>query len=169
MIGVFLIVGGGAHGSLGGSSLIGDGLALGATFFSSASALPIRPLMQRYSAWRILAFEMVVGSLLLLPVALPSLVGQDFGRVSLAGWGSLAYAVVLTGVVTNLLYFTGIDRVGPSRAAVFGYLQSFLGVLFAVALLGERVAPIQIAGGLVVIGSVVLSRSHAGPARHLAR
>jgi drug/metabolite transporter (DMT)-like permease len=108
-------------------------------------------------------------SLLLLPVALPSLVGQDFGRVSLAGWGALAYAVVLAGVVTNLLYFTGIGRVGPSRAAVFGYLQSFLGVLFAVALLGERVAPIQIAGGLVVIGSVVLSRSHARPARHLAR
>jgi uncharacterized membrane protein len=59
--------------------------------------------------------------------------------------------------------------VGPSRAAVFGYLQSFLGVLFAVALLGERVEPIQIAGGLVVIASVVLSRAHAEPARHLSR
>src|SRR5664280_2295297 len=93
---------------------------------------------------------MVVGSLFLLPVSLPSLVGQDFGRVTLAGWGSLAYAVVLTGVVTNLLYFTAVDRVGPSRAAIFGYLQSFLGVLFAVALLGERVAPIQIAGGLAL-------------------
>ena len=169
MTGVVLIVGGGARWSFGGSSLLGAGLALGATVFSSASALPIRPLMQRYSAWRILAFEMVVGSLLLLPVALPSLGGQDFGRVSLAGWGSLGYAVVLTGVVTNLLYFTAIDRVGPSRAAVFGYLQSFLGVLFAVALLGERVEPIQIAGGLVVIASVVLSRAHAEPARHLAR
>jgi drug/metabolite transporter (DMT)-like permease len=59
--------------------------------------------------------------------------------------------------------------VGPSRAAVFGYIQSFLGVLFAVALLGERVTPIQIVGGLVVIASVVLSRAHAEPARHLAR
>jgi drug/metabolite transporter (DMT)-like permease len=67
---------------------------------------------------------MIVGSLLLLPIALPSLVGQDFGRVSLAGWGSLGYAIVLTGVVTNLLYFVGIDRVGPSRAAVFGYICS---------------------------------------------
>jgi len=165
---VVLIVGG-APGSLRASSLLGDGLALGATLCSRASALPIRPLMQRYSAWRILAFEMVAGSILLLPVTLPSLVQQDFGRVGLAGWGSLAYAVVFTGVVTNLLYFTGIDRVGPSRAAVFGYLQSFLGVLFAVVLLGERVAPIQIAGGLVVICSVVLSRSHVGPARQIAR
>lgn len=167
LIGVVLIVGGGAHGGPGSSSLLGDGLALGATLFSSASVIPIRSLLRRYSAWRILAFEMVVGSLLLLPVALPSLGSQDFGRVSAAGWGALAYAVVLTGVVTNLLYFTSIGRVGPSRAAVFGYLQSFLGVLFAVVLLGERVAPIQIAGGIVVIGSVILSRSHAGwPHRH---
>jgi EamA-like transporter family len=112
---------------------------------------------------------MVAGSLLLLPIALPSLASQGFRRVGVAGWGSLAYAVILTGVVTNLLYFTGIGRVGPSRAAVFAYLQSFLGVLFAVGLLGERAVPIQIAGGLVVIASVILSRSHPRPARHRER
>jgi drug/metabolite transporter (DMT)-like permease len=161
MAGVVLIVGGGGNAALGQTPLLGAGLALGATFCSSASALPIRHLMGRYSAWRILTFEMLAGSLLLLPVALPSLVGQDYGRVTLAGWGSLAYAVVLTGVVTNLLYFTAIERVGPSRAALFGYLQSFLGVLFAVALLGERIAPLQLVGGLVVIGSVVMSRSRS--------
>ncbi|MGH2511479.1 MAG: DMT family transporter [Candidatus Limnocylindrales bacterium] len=162
LAGVVLIVAGSANSGGGVSSILGDGLALAATFCSSASVLPIRPLMQRYSAWRILAFEMLVGTALLIPFALPSLVSQDLGRVSLEGWGSLAYAVILTGVVTNVLYFTGIERVGPSRAAVFGYLQSFLGVLFAVVLLGERVAALQIAGGLVVIGSVVLSRSHPG-------
>jgi drug/metabolite transporter (DMT)-like permease len=163
IVGVVLIVGGGTRVSLGGSSLLGDGLALGATFFAAASQLPIRPLMQRYSARHILAFQMSVGSLLLLPIALASLVGQDFGRVSSAGWGALAWAVVCTGVITNVLYFTGIDRVGPSRAAIFLYLQSFLGVLFAFVLLGERVTPLQIMGGLVVIGGVVLSRSHARP------
>jgi drug/metabolite transporter (DMT)-like permease len=157
--GVVLIIAGGANSAFGQSPLLGDALALGSTLCSSASVLPIRPLLRRYSAWRILTFEMLVGSLLLLPLALPSLVAQDYGRVTLAGWGSLGYAVVLTGVLTNLLYFTAIGRVGPSRAAMFGYLQSFLGVLFAVALLGERVTALQLAGGLVVIGSVIMSRS----------
>jgi drug/metabolite transporter (DMT)-like permease len=157
--GVVLIIGGGAGAAFGRSPLLGDALALGATLCSSASVLPIMPLLRRYSAWRILTFEMLVGSLLLFPLALPSLVAQDYGRVTLAGWGSLGYAVVLTGVLTNLLYFTAVGRVGPSRAAMFGYLQSFLGVLFAVALLGERVTALQLAGGLVVIGSVIMSRS----------
>ena len=157
--GVFLIIGGGAGAAFGRSPLLGDALALGATLCSSASVLPIMPLLRRYSAWRILTFEMVAGSLLLLPLAVPALLSQDYGRVTLSGWGSLGYAVALTGVLTNLLYFTAIGRVGPSRAAMFGYLQSFLGVLFAVALLGERVTALQLAGGLVVIGSVIMSRS----------
>jgi drug/metabolite transporter (DMT)-like permease len=161
LAGVVLIVGGGANAAFGRSPLLGDALALGAALCSSASVLPILPLLRRYSAWRILTFEMLAGSLLLLPLAVPSLLSQDYGRVTLAGWGSLGYAVVLTGVLTNLLYFIAVGRVGPSRAAMFGYLQSFLGVLFAVVLLGERVAALQLAGGLVVIGSVVLSRSRA--------
>jgi drug/metabolite transporter (DMT)-like permease len=88
-----------------------------------------------------------------------ALVAQDYGAVTLEGWGALAYAVLLTGVVTNLLYFTAIGRVGPSRAAMFGYLRSFLGVVFAIVLLAEQVTLVQVAGGLVVIGSVVMSRS----------
>ena len=164
LAGVGLIVGGAAGAAFGRSPLLGDALALGATLFSSASVLPVLALLHRYSAAHILTLEMLVGSALLVPLALPALVAQDYGAVTLEGWGAVVYAVVLTGVVTNLLYFTAIGRVGPSRAAMFGYLQSFLGVVFAILLLAEQVTLVQLAGGLVVIGSVVLSRSHAlGP------
>jgi drug/metabolite transporter (DMT)-like permease len=165
IVGVFLIVGGGGHAAVGRMPLLGALLALGSVVCSSASALPIRSLLSRYTAWRILTYEILAGSLLLFPFALPSLASQDFGRVSVAGWASLGYSVIFTGILTNLLYFTAIGRVGPSRAAIFGYLQSFLGVLLAVIILGESVLPLQLVGGVVVIGSVVLSRRRAGYAR----
>ena len=167
--GVALIVGGAAGAAFGRSPLLGDGLALGATLFASASVLPVLTLLPRYSATHILTLEMLIGSALLLPLALPALLTQDFGAVTLQGWGALAYSVVFTGVVTNLLYFTAIRRVGPSRAAMFGYLQSFLGVAFAIVLLAEQVTLIQLAGGLVVIGSVVMSRARPGPVPSAAR
>lgn len=160
MLGVALIVGGGVGAGSQGATFLGDLLALGAAVFASASALPIRPLMQRYSARRILSFEMLAGAAMLLPFSLPSVAGQDFTAVSAAGWGALVYAAVFSGMLTNILYFTGIDRVGPSRAAVYQYLQSFLGVLFAVVLLSEHVTVLQLIGGLIVIGSVALSRMH---------
>jgi drug/metabolite transporter (DMT)-like permease len=136
-------------------------------FASSVSALPILPLLRRYSAHRILTYEMLIGTAILVPFAVPGLLTQDYARVTLAGWGSLGYAVVFSGILTNLLYFTAIGRVGPSRAAVYQYLQSFLAVLFAVILLGEQITALQVLGGLVVVGSIIFGRSKLGRRRGL--
>jgi drug/metabolite transporter (DMT)-like permease len=167
LVGLVLVVVGGAAGVRLGSNLLGDGLALANVIVSSVSALPILPLLRRYSAHRILTYEMLIGTAILLPFAVPGLVAQNYAQVTLAGWGSLAYAVVFSGIATNLLYFTAIGRVGPSRAAVYQYLQSFLAVLFAVVLLGEHVSLVQLLGGIVVVGSIVFGRSavgrHRGP------
>jgi drug/metabolite transporter (DMT)-like permease len=153
-----VIAGGAAPGHLGGS-LFGDGLALGNVLVSSAAILPIPSLMRRYSALRILTWEMLIGTAVLLPVALPSLLMQDYGHITITGWTALAYAVVLSGIVANLLYFTAIGRVGPSHAAIYQYVQSLLAVGFAVALLGEQVTVTQLVGGAIVVGSVALSRA----------
>jgi drug/metabolite transporter (DMT)-like permease len=160
--GVVLIVVGGAAGARLGSNLLGDGLALTNVFVSSVSALPILHLLRRYSAHRILTYEMLIGTAILVPFAVPGLLAQDYAQVSLAGWGSVGYAVIFSGIVTNLLYFTAIGRVGPSRAAVYQYLQSFLAVLFAVILLGEQITVLQVLGGLVVVGSIIFGRSKVG-------
>ena len=162
LVGVVLIVVGGASGAKLGSNLLGDGLALTNVFVSSVSVLPILPLLRRYSAHRILTYEMLIGTAILVPFAVPGLLAQDYAQVTLAGWGSLGYAVVFSGIVANLLYFTAIGRVGPSRAAVYQYLQSFLAVLFAVILLGEHITPLQVFGGIVVVGSIIFGRSKIG-------
>jgi drug/metabolite transporter (DMT)-like permease len=60
--------------------------------------------------------------------------------------------------LTNILYFTAIHRVGASRAALYTYLEPFLGVLFAVVLLGDRVTFPQLAGGAIIVGAVALGR-----------
>jgi drug/metabolite transporter (DMT)-like permease len=162
LVGVVLIVVGGVSGARLGSNLLGDGLALANVFVSSVSALPILALLRRYSAHRILTYEMLIGTAILVPFAVPGLLAQDYARVTIAGWGSLAYAVIFSGIITNLLYFTAIGHVGPSRAAVYQYLQSFLAVLFAVILLGEHITLLQVLGGIVVVGSIILGRPKLG-------
>ncbi|MGO9204639.1 MAG: DMT family transporter [Candidatus Limnocylindrales bacterium] len=165
LAGVVLIVVGGTSRAQLGANLLGDACALGMVFFSSASALPIRPLLGRYSALRILTYEMLIGTAILLPFAVPGLLAQDYARVTPAGWGSLGYAVLFSGIAANLLYFTAIGRVGPSRAALYQYLQSFLAVLFAVILLGEHITLVQVLGGIVVVGGIVFGRSSIGRRR----
>lgn len=159
LAGVVLIVVGSPGAFVFGSGLLGDGLAFGNVLVSSTSAILVVPLLTRYSVYRILTYEMLLGTGILLPIALPSLLAQDFSRVTAGGWAALGYTIVATGIVTNLLYFTAMGRIGASRAAIYQYLQSFLGVLFAVQLLGEGVGIVQLVGGAIVVTSVILSRS----------
>ncbi|MHB8439941.1 MAG: DMT family transporter [Acidimicrobiales bacterium] len=159
LVGVVLIVAGRPTTGLFRSGLLGDALAFGNVLASSISAILIVPLLVRYSVYRILTYEMLIGTAILLPIALPSIFAQDFGHVTLGGWAALAYAILLTGLVTNLLYYTAVGRIGASRAAVYQYVQAFLGVLFAILLLGEDVTAVQLLGGGIVVGSVVLSRT----------
>ncbi len=66
-------------------------------------------------------------------------------------------------VLTNVLWFTAIDRVGPSRATLVTNLQPFLAALFAVALLGEELTWLQVAGGVAIGLALVLARRRATP------
>ena len=156
--GAIMIVVGGASAAHLGQSLLGDGLAFGNVLGSSASALPILPLLRRYTPLRILTWQMLIGTAMLIPFALPSLLSQDYAAIGAIGWACLGFAVLLSGIVTNLLYFTAIGRIGASRAAMYQYVQSFLAVIFAVALLSEPVSLLQLLGGGVVVGSVAFSR-----------
>ncbi|HET7026162.1 MAG TPA: DMT family transporter [Candidatus Limnocylindrales bacterium] len=167
MLGVVLVVEGGSAadaasgataGAPGGLPL-GEILALAVSLTAAASSVAIRRLLRRYSPYRILTIQMIIGTAMLLPIAAPSLAVQDYAAVGPVGWGALAYSAILAGVVTNLLYFTGIRRVGPSRAAIYQYVQSFLGVILAVILLREPLGVLQVVGGVIVIASVAVSRA----------
>ena len=72
--------------------------------------------------------------------------------------GLSAVRPVLNVSVTNILRFTAIHRVGASRTALYTYLEPFLGALFAVLMLGDRVTLLQFAGGAIVVTAVAFGR-----------
>lgn len=160
-LGVTLIVVGGQD-AVGGVSVVGELGALATALSWAVYSVLIRPLMRRYSALALSAFMMVVGTLVLVPFSIPSLATQDWSAVPVNAWLALVYAAILSVSVTNILYFTAIHRIGASRAALFTYLEPFLGVLFAVVLLGDSVTALQLVGGVVVLGSVAIGRGRAG-------
>jgi drug/metabolite transporter (DMT)-like permease len=155
--GVALVVQGGA--GVEGFSFKGDILAIGAALTWAAYSVMMRPLFGRYSAMRLSTLMIIVGAVLMAPISIVQLGQQDFGSLGALRWGSLAYSTVFPLIVTNVLYFTALPRVGAARATLFMYLQPFLGALFAAILLGEQIGAVQIAGGAVIIGGVALGRT----------
>jgi drug/metabolite transporter (DMT)-like permease len=158
--GVCLVVQGGA--GVKGAGYLGDLLAVGAAITWAAYSVMLRPLFARYSASRISALMVAVGSGMLLPFGLPQMLSQDWGAVGPLHLTAWAYSAVFPLLVTNLLYFRALRHIGASRATLYMYLQPFLAVVFAAVLIGEDVAPLQVAGGLVIILGVSLGKLMPG-------
>ncbi|MCA1670483.1 MAG: DMT family transporter [Thermomicrobia bacterium] len=63
---------------------------------------------------------------------------------------------VCASVLATVANYAGITRVGPTVASILGTLEIPLGVALATIVLGERLGPVQIAGGLLVLSAIVL-------------
>jgi drug/metabolite transporter (DMT)-like permease len=67
-------------------------------------------------------------------------------------------------VLTNILWFRSIHRIGANRATLAANLQPFVAAVLAVILLSEPLKPIQIAGGvLIALGILVVRRRAPAP------
>ena len=129
----------------------------------AAYSVAIAPLMRRYTAARLSAYALTIGAIPLLAAGAPQLAAQDYGALPGLVWLAYAFAVLGPLFVTNLLWFNAIDRVGPSRAALYTNLQPFLGAVFALLLLSESMTRLQVAGGLLIAAGIILS-TRRGPA-----
>jgi LPXTG-motif cell wall-anchored protein len=68
-------------------------------------------------------------------------------------------------VLTNVLWYTALDRVGAGRATLAGNLQPFVAAIFGVVLLDEHLSPLQILGGVLIAAGILLAvrRRRAAP------
>lgn len=145
----------GSGGNLSGD-LAGDLIAVGVSATWAAYSVAIAPLMRAYSPIRISAVVLMVMWLPLVIAAGPQIADQDLDLGWLV-WLGFGFAVVGPLVLTNVLWFTAIHRVGPSHATLFANLQPFVAALFAVVLLSESLSALEIAGGIGIAGGIVLA------------
>ena len=85
------------------------------------------------------------------------------GAVSAAGFGWLAGIAVVSTVGAVSLFFAGLKRVGPTTASILSTAEPVTTVVLAFLAFGESLGPVQLAGGALVLGAVlVLSVRPAG-------
>ncbi len=65
-------------------------------------------------------------------------------------WVLLVFATIGPLVLTNILWFRSISRIGPARATLAANLQPFVAAVLAVILLSEPLGLLQVLGGLLI-------------------
>ena len=150
----------GAGGEIGGDAAgILFGILTAATW--AVYSILITPLMARYSPSRISAVVLPLSWVGIALIGLPQTRSQDWS-LGWEVWVLLVFATLGPLVITNVLWFRSLDRIGASRATLATNLQPFVAAIFAVVLLGETIDIVQIAGG-VLIGVGILAARRRSP------
>ncbi len=158
--GVALVaIGAGAHVS-GGS--VGILLAvLTAATWAGYSVL-IAPLMANYSPYRVSAIVLAATALALAVIGSRQTTSQSWD-LGADVWLLFAFSVLGPLVLTNVLWFRSLYRIGAARATLATNLQPFVAAIFAVILLSETITALQIAGGVLIAVGIVLARRRPAP------
>lgn len=148
-------------GSMGGPLGAGDLLLLGAVLAWSVYTLLLRHWSLPMSPLSLTAWTLYTGTPGLVLAGLPALSRTDWSGVSIAGWGGVAYSALLSLVVAYVLWNRGVALLGASKAAIYNTVVPFVATAIAMVALSERPGPLDIIGGLLIIGGVLLTRERA--------
>jgi drug/metabolite transporter (DMT)-like permease len=160
--GVTLILAG-KGAALGLGRLAGDAAVLVAVVGWAVFTLGVRALKVPISTLRLTALTMLTGTPGLLLLGAGDLRTLDWSTLSGRAWTGVAYSTLLAIVVAYVLWNNGVRVVGSARTAIFNSMIPLVAMLVAWPLLGERPRLVQVAGAVLIVGGVLLSR-RPGPA-----
>lgn len=145
-LGVLLVVlaGGGLSGNM-----VGDLVGLGAPASWALYMVILGTRFQAASTAQLIAWTTLVAAAFSLPLGIPvwARQGADWGPALLP----LLYGVLFASALAFTAQGWGIRRIGVTPAAIYMYLQPLLGVMVAAIAIHERVYPLDVVGGAMIL------------------
>jgi len=132
-------------------------MSLAAILFALYTVL-FKKYVPRYGATTLTAFTGFIGSLFLLPVSIFA-EGNLSLHYGLSDWISIFYLAVGCTALGYFLYIYGISHVEASWGSMMFFLKPLFAALSAWLILGETLTPGIIAGGILIMFSVLLAIS----------
>jgi drug/metabolite transporter (DMT)-like permease len=153
IMGIALVIGLFGHGKLQLDSL-GVIAALVAAFSFSYYNIFGHSLLERYDRWTVLLFTTMSASWFWIFVNPPAKIVA--AHYPLPVWTFLFVFSVLSVLLPFALYFTGLQRLTPTRAIVASCLEPVFSILIAAFALHETVGPLQALGMVMVLSAIVV-------------
>jgi drug/metabolite transporter (DMT)-like permease len=154
LTGVALLSGlGGGHVSVTGAlTILGAAFmwALG-TIMARRGTLPASPALAS-------GMEMLMGgaALLILSGTTGEFSSLHLGQISARSWWALAYLTVIGSIVAFSAYGIAVRTLPTATVATYAYVNPVIAVLLGALILGEHLTTSMIAGGVLIVGAVVL-------------
>ncbi|MDD5563586.1 MAG: DMT family transporter [Thermoanaerobaculaceae bacterium] len=161
--GLALLLASGRGGGLATGNLTGDLLILAAGVTWSAYTVLAGAVMARVPALTATLVTFLSGTPVLVAVAVPALLAQNWGAVGGRGWFGAAFSGVFALGISYVLWNAGLAALGGARTAVYQNFTPVVAAAFAWLTLGERWTPGQFAGAAAVLSGIALTRLRPPP------
>ncbi|MDE3192178.1 MAG: DMT family transporter [Chloroflexota bacterium] len=134
--------------------LLADVMALGGAACWAAYGVAGHVAMRDRSPIALVALTSLIGAAMLFPLGLLEHGYRDVPTWPLSAWALLGYLVVFATIVGFVLFQWSVRRFGAGVASMVSYLVPIAALLIAAVWLAERPAPLQLAGGAVILAGV---------------
>jgi drug/metabolite transporter (DMT)-like permease len=154
--GIYIVIGHGAR--LGGRSVHGDLMMLGAVLCWGLYTVGARPLMARHSPVGVTALSMLLGTVVYIPLMSRHLASVDWSAVSAVTWGKLIYSALFALSIAYTIWYTAVREIGSARTSVYSNLLPIVAMITAYVFLQEPIGIEKMAGAAAVLVGVGLTR-----------
>jgi drug/metabolite transporter (DMT)-like permease len=145
-------------------STLGDLLILISTINWAVYTVVGHKIIRRLGPRRTTSGAMLFGVLMLAPFFLAQRGWKQIPNLSATGWGALLFLAIGCSALGYLFWYGALEHIEASRVAALLYAEPLVTFIAAVLLLGEQVSVITIAGGALVLASVILMQYAPGAA-----
>jgi drug/metabolite transporter (DMT)-like permease len=145
-----------------GRSLGGDLLTLAAALCWALYTAYGATVLRRHSPLATTTWTVVFGTMVLVPIGAVELAGLPDPTAAIAAVvPAILYSGLLSAGLPNVAVFHAVKLLGPTRVTAFQFLVPAIAIALAAVFLAEPIRAGQLAGGVVIVAGVLLTRREA--------
>jgi drug/metabolite transporter (DMT)-like permease len=161
LAGTAILVGARFDLSLEQGSGIGDLLVLASAVAASAGYVTGARAARETGTWAVTLWGLVLGSAVLLPVLPFALAPDHLAAAGALAWGSVLYMALVSSILAYAAWYWALGQGGIGRIGLAQFAQPLVGVILAVAWLGEALTWPMVLAAAAILAGVALARGRA--------
>ncbi len=131
-------------------------LSLVATFTWAVGSLYTKQRAAKFNPYFGLGFQMLIAGIALFGISTTDSAFIPVNAIPWQSWLSIGYLVLFGSVITFTAYVYTLQHLSAEQASIYAYINPIVALLLSAILLGEKITPYIVVGGIVTLVGVYL-------------
>ncbi len=140
----------------GSDTMVGDLLTLINSISWAIFVVMIKPIMQKYNTVTVMRWTFLFGSMYMLPLGINDVLHVNWQAFTGHAVFAICFVIIATTFFAYLLNIYGLQALNPNTVSMYIYLQPFLATLFAIIMGEDKLTPIKMFSGILIICGLYL-------------